>query len=62
MNEDEVPDEQYDFAPVTDLVNSWCREEGLPQAEHNGLAVRDAVDRLWAKVSARKNPEQETQS
>lgn len=47
MNEEE----SYDFAPVTDLVNSWCREQGLPEAEHNGLAVRDAVKRLWEKTS-----------
>jgi len=37
---------------VSDKVNSWCREAGVPEADFNEASVLRAVDELWAKTSA----------
>lgn len=41
------------LARATDIVNSWCRESGLPECRdpYEGVALRDAIDRLWSKLS-----------
>ena len=41
------------LASAADLVNSWCREVGVWECEspYSGLQLREAIDRVWEKVS-----------
>lgn len=43
------------LACAADLLNQWCRELGVPECENplHDLELRDAIDRVWAKVSSR---------
>ena len=41
------------LAQAGDVVNSWCREEGLPECDPwKEFALRNAIDGLWSKTSA----------
>ena len=49
-NQDEL---ETQLACACDLVNSWCREYGLKEccSPYKNLALREAIDRLWGKMS-----------